>query len=168
MIRNQRIFVASLAAAITLLLSLVAGSTAAAQPPPDRDMGVTAGQPHAYKINGSQTARVEHSDHMWRGDKAAAGRSARKQVHDPNGYCARSGSLCTIQNFNGDRYRVYHFRGCALFGLDNFTGLWDTHNWQSRTAFFLDQNGAKHAEYWSGRASNVNWSPVWRIRTCAR
>ncbi|WP_258563107.1 hypothetical protein [Streptomyces phytophilus] len=161
-------FVASLAAAITLLLSLVAGSTAMAQPPPDRDMRVTAGQPHAYKISGDRDAYVNHRDFFWNGDKSGAGRKARDAVHNPYGVCGAYDNLCTIQTFNNDRYRVYLFHGCARFGLDNFTGLWDAHNWQPRTAFFLEQDGTKHAEYWSGRDTPVNWTPVWRILTCAR
>jgi hypothetical protein len=157
---------AVLTTAVVVLFSLVAGSSAMAQTPSDRDLVAAAGQPHAYTINGAD-AEVHHRDFMWStSGRSAAAIRANTYVHDSSGCGSGRDSLCTIQIFNGDRYRVYHFEDCGLFGLDNFTGLFETHNWQPRRASLIKVDG-NEANYWSGRADAVDWTPVARIRTCA-
>jgi hypothetical protein len=162
------VLTAKLVAGVTLLLGLFPGGPALADVAQDRDALAPAGQPHAYLIEGSEYAGVTHRDFMWHteGRHIAAVR-ANGYVHDDMGSCSITLNMCTVQIFNNDRYRVYHFDGCALFGLDNFTGLFETNNWQLVAARFFDVRGTFIGRYWSGRADPVEWSPVEYIRTCA-
>jgi hypothetical protein len=174
LINIQRAIATMLAAVLVLLLGSVAGSSALAQVmPSDRDMVAAAGQPHAYVIStNSVYANVHHTDFLWSiGGRATAAARARNYIHNftSSDSCWRSKELCTIQIFNGDRYRVYHFHtsgSCTVFGLDNFSGLWDTHNWDTRMAIWLDQGGKEIGWYAPYRHDAVNWTPVWRIRIC--
>jgi hypothetical protein len=152
-------------AVATLLVSAVMSPAKASSE--DRDVVVAAGQPHAYTINGAG-AEVRHIDFLWSlgGGRPRAGEWARDYVHRGD-FCFR-GNFCTIQIFNNDRYRVYYLQGCGLFGLDNFTGLFDTHNHRSNTVHLLGPGGNADilSRYAPDRDDPVNWSPVWRIRTC--
>lgn len=157
----------TLAAVVALFVSLVAEPSATAQAPSDRDSVAAAGQPHAYTISGN--GWVNHRDYLWsEHGRSRAGYLARHVVHNSRVTSWCVSAFCTIQIFNGDRYRVYRFdaTGCTLWGLDNFGGLWDAANHNGTSMIFLNQDGSVHANYWSGRDTPVNWGPIWRIRHC--
>ncbi|MEU5884518.1 hypothetical protein [Spirillospora sp. NPDC047279] len=167
---KNRVIVMTLTAAFGLLLSLVAGLPAAAQTSSDRNSVAAAGQPHAVPVAGGGRD-VHHVDFLWslEGGRSAAAAYARDYVHALNGrgQCDDHDDLCTIQIFNNDRYRVFHFHGCGVFHLYDFTGLFDTHNHRSSTAIWLSQNYSEIGWYTGGMRAPVDWGPVHHIRTCA-
>jgi hypothetical protein len=99
-----------------------------------------------------------HADFYFNQPNAAA--RARDWVHSA---ASCGNSFCTIQSYNGDRYRAYKLTGCTVYDLDNFFGTYDSHNHGTLDVKFRDDSYDVLATYWGGRADAVDWKPVGKI-----
>jgi hypothetical protein len=150
-----------------LLAALWTGiAPASAQPAGAAAAEVQPTGPTAFAAGGSGDARALAGRVIITPYPPGAGgaQAARDHVHTRS----RCGdAFCTIQS-DGTRYLVFAFSGCDRFYLENFRGLYDSHNHGSLSVYFYGADGQFLANYWGGRSDRVLWDPVYSLQTCVR